>query len=69
VNDHDPSVDQAFRIRLANLLTRLCLAVDLGEITTPAGFQLAVERDGAFRLEDPRVRNGCVSAGLGSWLA
>jgi hypothetical protein len=67
-NLHD-SADPVFRNRLASLLTRLSLAIDLGEITDPAGFQVALEGDGTFKIEDPRVRSGCWSAGLGAWLA
>lgn len=67
--DGDAAADRAFRIRLANRLTELRLAVDLGEIETRAAFRAILERDGAFSTDDPRVRAGCISAGLGSWLS
>lgn len=66
--DGDAPADHTFRIRLANRLTELRLAVDLGEITTRAAFRAMLERDGAFSADDPRVRQACASAGLGSWL-
>jgi hypothetical protein len=68
VPDGDAAADRAFRIRLANRLTELRLAVDLGEVQTRAAFRAMLERDGAFSADDPRVRDGCASAGLGSWL-
>jgi hypothetical protein len=68
VPDGDAPADRAFRIRLANRLTELRLAVDLGEISTRAAFQAVLERDGTFSADDPRVRKACASAGLGSWL-
>lgn len=59
---------RAFRTRLANRLTELRLAVDLGEIASPAAFRVALERDRAFSADDPRVRRACLAAGLGAWL-
>jgi hypothetical protein len=69
VPDGDAPADRDFRIRLANRLTELRLAVDLGEITTPAAFRAMLERGGTFSADDPRVRTACASAGLSSWLA
>jgi hypothetical protein len=59
---------RAFRIRLANRLTELRLGIDLGEITTRAAFEHALQRDGGLTLDDPRVRNACAVAGLSAWL-
>lgn len=66
--DKDKPADRAFRTRLATRLTELRLSIDLGEITTPAAFRAALERDGAFKGDDPRVRRACTAAGLDSWL-
>ena len=63
--DPDPN---AFARRLQDRLTDLRLQVDLRDVTTATAFRLALERDGAFSLDDPRVREACVQAGLGWWL-
>jgi hypothetical protein len=60
--------ERAFRIRLANRLTELRLGIDLGEITSRASFEKALERGGGLTLDDPRVRNACAVAGLSAWL-
>jgi len=65
---NDAPADRAFRIRLATRLTELCLGIDLGEITSRAAFENALERDGGFTIEDQRVRNACTAAGLSAWL-
>ena len=67
--ERDAPDDPGFPTRLASRLTELRLALDLGDIKTPAGFRAALERDGAFAINDPRVRNACVAAGLGAWLS
>ena len=64
----DSSEDQVFLLRLGDRLTALRLAIDLGEITTSAAFQAALEAGGTFRLNDPRVRQACAAVGLESWL-
>jgi hypothetical protein len=68
VPDGDAPADRTFRIRLANRLTELRLAIDLGEIRTRAAFKAALERDGTFTTDDPRVRKACGDAGLAAWL-
>jgi hypothetical protein len=57
-----------FRARLANRITELRLAIDLGEIRTAAAFKAALERDGLFVLDDPRVIEACRLAGLSARL-
>jgi hypothetical protein len=47
----------------------LRLGIDLGEITTRAAFEHALQRDGGLTLDDPRVRNACAVAGLSAWLS
>lgn len=66
--DGEAQADRAFRRRLANRLTELRLAVDLGEITTREAFQAMLERDREFTVGDPRVREACVAADLGDWI-
>jgi hypothetical protein len=66
---NDAPVDRAFRVRLAARLTELRLGIDLGEITSRSAFESALERDGAFRIDDQRVRNACAAAGLSAWLS
>jgi hypothetical protein len=66
--DPDSSTDSAFLARLATRVTELRLAIDLGEITTPADFKAALERGGAFTLDDVRVWHACAAASLGRWL-
>jgi hypothetical protein len=68
VPDGDAPADRTFRIRLANRLTELRLAIDLGEIRTRAAFKAALERDGSFTAGDPRVLKACREAGLTAWL-
>jgi hypothetical protein len=68
VPDGDAPADRTLRIRLANRLTELRLAIDLGEIRTRAAFKAALERDGTFTADDPRVRKACSDAGLKAWL-
>jgi hypothetical protein len=65
----EASAARAFRIRLASRLTELRLGIDLGEIKTRAAFECALERDGTLTIDDPRVRNACVVAGLSAWLS
>ena len=67
--DGDTPADRTFRIRLANRLTELRLAIDLGEIRTRAAFKAALERDGTFTADDPRVMQACSDASLAPWLA
>jgi len=69
VPDGDTPADRTFRIRLANRLTELRLAIDLGEIRTRAAFKAALERDGNFTAGDPRVMQACKDASLAPWLA
>jgi hypothetical protein len=64
----DTPADRAYRRRLTDRLTELRLAVDLGDIEGPAAFRTALERDGIFAIDDPRVEGASVSAGLGPWL-
>ncbi len=64
----DTPADRAYRRRLADRLTELRLAVDLGDIEGPAAFRTALERDGIFTIDDPRVKGAGLSAGLGPWL-
>lgn len=66
--DGESQADRAFRRRLANRLTELRLAVDLGEITTPEAFRAMLERDRDFTIDDPRVREACVAAELDAWI-
>lgn len=68
VPDGDAPADRTFRIRLANRLTELRLAIDLGEIRTRAAFMAALERDGTFMADDPRVLKACSDARLAAWL-
>jgi hypothetical protein len=56
-----------FPRRLLDRLADIRLRVDLGEIRDPAALRAALERDGQFRLDDPRVHAACLEAGLG-WL-
>lgn len=60
--------DPGFRSRMANRITELRLAIDLGEIRSATGFRAALQRDGRFRADDPRVIEACRNAGLGGWL-
>ncbi|MGH7497750.1 MAG: hypothetical protein ACREL3_02745 [Gemmatimonadales bacterium] len=62
------SNDDAFRTRLTNRLTELRLAIDLGELRTLTAFRAALERDGLFRADDPRVLDACGRIGLSWWL-
>lgn len=64
----DQPADPAFLTRLGDRLTALRLAIDLGEITTPAEFQKALAEGGEFELNDVRVRQACASVGLETWL-
>jgi hypothetical protein len=66
--DPDLPPDRAFSRRLNDRLTDLRLRADLGELASPAAFRAALERDGRFRLDDPRVRAACVNAGFGEWI-
>jgi hypothetical protein len=62
------SESDPFTRALGDRLTDLRLQVDLGEITTPAAFRQALERDPKFHLADPRVRAACERAGFGRWI-
>ena len=64
-----PTGDSAgFRARLANRITELRLAIDLGELRTAAAFKAALERDELFVVDDPRVIEACRRAGLSARL-
>jgi len=68
VPEPDPIGARAFQSKLADRLTQIRLAVDLGEITTPEEFRAALELGGIFDAADPEVRRACFVAGLGGWL-
>ncbi len=57
-----------FYLQMANRFTELRLAIDLGELRTAAAFRTALQRDGRFQTDDPRVVEACRKAGLGHWL-
>jgi hypothetical protein len=59
--------DDVFTQRLLDRVSDLRLRADLGEIREPAALRKALEADGQFQLDDPRVRMACLDAGLG-WL-
>jgi hypothetical protein len=56
-----------FARALQDRLTDLRLRADLGEIVTSSQFHAALQRDGRFKLSDPRVRSACLRAGFGEW--
>jgi hypothetical protein len=62
------SESDPFTQALGDRLTDLRLQVDLGEITTAAGFRAALERDRRFHLTDARVRAACERAGFARWI-
>lgn len=66
--DPDSAPDRAFPRRLNDRLTDLRLRADLGDFASAAAFRTALEHDGRFRLDDPRVRAACVNAGFGEWI-
>jgi hypothetical protein len=59
--------DDGFTHRLSDRVSDLRLRADLGEIRDAAALRQALEADGQFRLDDPRVHAACLDAGLG-WL-
>ena len=67
MSGNDPSPEGAFVRELRGHLADLRLRVDLGEITSAAAFRAALEQDGRFRLDDPRVQRACMLAGLTVW--
>ena len=60
--------DRTFLRQLNDRLTDLRLRADLGELRAAPAFRAALEHDGRFRLDDPRVRAACVNAGFGGWV-
>lgn len=64
-----PMGDRAeFRTRLASRITELRLAIDLGDTRSDGAFKAALERDGLFVADDPRVIDACRLAGLSARL-
>lgn len=68
MTESDSASGGVFAAKLRDRLTDLRLRVDLGEIAGPAAFREALGAGGTFRLEDPRVREACVRAGLAAWI-
>lgn len=63
--DFDFEFERGLNERLADLRMR----VDLGEVPGRAAFRAALEHDGRFRLDDPRVWEAVMHTGLGPWTA
>jgi hypothetical protein len=64
----DPPPEDAFSREFRDHLADIRLRIDLLEIVSTAAFRAAVEQNGKFRLDDPRVRRACLDAGLARWL-
>lgn len=68
MSEGEAPAERDFRRRLADRLTALRLRIDLGEIRTLAAFRSALEDEGGFEVDDPRVHRACAAAGLDAWL-
>ena len=66
--DRDRALERAFLRQLNDRLTDLRLRADLRELASADTFRTALEHDGRFRLDDPRVRATCLDAGFGEWI-
>jgi hypothetical protein len=66
--DSNPAPERGFQRRLNERLADLRLRADLGELAGAAAFRSALEQDGRFRLDDPRVREAALRAGFGRWI-